>query len=76
MTWASVRLCAIGAVAAMGPGTARDLAIYFSTIAPKERLRQRGQDYHSGAASPMPLVANTLGPAEIEALVSYRSFVQ
>jgi len=120
-----------GAVAALGPGAARDLAIYFSTIAPKAandgrrdvatigrkiyiegipeanivscyachgpnaegirdiprlgglayfylkaRLRQWGQGYHSGAASPMPMVASTLGADEIEALASYLSFVQ
>jgi len=120
-----------GAVAALGPQAARDLAAYFATIAPKpandgdrdlaargrtiylegipeaniascyachgpnaegvrdiprlgglayfylkERLEQWGQGYHSGLASPMPLVARQLGPNEIEALASYLSFVK
>ncbi len=120
-----------GAVAALGPQAARDLAAYFATIAPKpandgdrnlaargrtiylegipeaniascyachgpnaegvrdiprlgglayfylkERLVQWGQGYHSGPASPMPLVARQLGPNEIEALASYLSFVK
>ncbi|MEO8317571.1 MAG: c-type cytochrome [Bradyrhizobium sp.] len=120
-----------GAVAALDPGAVRDLANYFSTIAPKAandgrrdiaaigrkiyiegipeanivscyachgpnaegirdiprlgglayfylkgRLRQWGQGYHSAAGSPMPMVASTLGPDEIEALASYLSFVQ
>jgi len=42
----------------------------------KGRLQQWGQGYHSGMASPMPLVASTLGPDEIEALASYLSFVK
>jgi cytochrome c553 len=42
----------------------------------KERLEQWGQGYHSGPASPMPLVARHLGPDEIEALASYLSFVK
>ena len=41
----------------------------------KRRLQQWGQGYHSRANSPMPLVASTLGPEEIEALASYLSFV-
>jgi cytochrome c553 len=120
-----------GAVAALRPYEARDLAIYFATIAPKaandgdrdlaargrtiylegipeanivscyachgpnaegvrdiprlgglayfylkSRLEQWGQGYHSGTASPMPLVANSLGANEIEALASYLSFVK
>lgn len=120
-----------GAVAALRPHEARDLAIYFATIVPKPandgdrdlaargraiyldgipeanivscyachgpnaegvrdiprlgglayfylkgRLEQWGQGYHSGTASPMPLVASTLGPNEIEALASYLSFVK
>jgi cytochrome c553 len=120
-----------GAVAALGPQAARDLADYFATIPPKPandgdrdlaargraiymdgipeaniascyachgpngeglrdiprlgglaytymkaRLEQWGQGYHSGAGTPMPLVARSLGPAEIEALTSYLSFVK
>lgn len=42
----------------------------------KGRLEQWGQGYHSGTASPMPLVARALGPNEIEALASYLSFVK
>ena len=42
----------------------------------KLRLQQWGQGYHSRPESPMPLVASTLGPDEIEALASYLSFVQ
>jgi len=42
----------------------------------KARLEQWGQGYHSTAGSPMPLVANHLGPTEIEALASYLSFVK
>ena len=120
-----------GAVAGLGPYTARDLAAYFASLPPKPandgdaslasrgrtiylegipeanivscyachgpnaegirdiprlgglayfyikaRLEQWGQGYHSSAASPMPLVASTLGPNEIEALASYLSFVK
>jgi cytochrome c553 len=120
-----------GAVAALGPQAARDLADYFSTIPPrpandgdrdlatsgraiymagipeaniascyachgpngegirdiprlgglaysylKARLEQWGQGYHSGEGTPMPIVARQLGPAEIEALASYLSFVK
>jgi cytochrome c553 len=120
-----------GAVAALRPDAARDLAIYFSTLPPKaandghsdavaagrkifiegipeanivscyachgpnaegireiprlgglsyaylkRRLQQWGQGYHSGPESPMPLVASTLGPDEVEALASYLSFVK
>jgi len=119
------------AVAALSPQAARDLAIYFATIAPKAandgdrnlaakgktiyldgipesnvvscyachgpnaegvrdiprlgglayfylkgRLEQWGQGYHSGTASPMPMVASHLAPEEIEALASYLSFVK
>jgi cytochrome c553 len=42
----------------------------------KARLEQWGQGYHSVAGSPMPGVARSLGPAEIEALASYLSFVK
>ncbi len=42
----------------------------------KARLEQWGQGYHSVAGSPMPMVARPLGPAEIEALASYLSFVR
>jgi cytochrome c553 len=42
----------------------------------KERLEQWGQGYHSGVGTPMPIVARSLGPAEIEALASYLSFVK
>jgi|SRR5665213_1638071 len=120
-----------GAVAALSPNAAHDLAIYFATITPKAandgdrdlatrgraiylegipeaniaacyachgpdaegvrdiprlgglayfylkgRLEQWGQGYHSGAESPMPMVASHLGPDEIKALASYLSFVK
>jgi cytochrome c553 len=42
----------------------------------KRRLEEWGQGYHSAPESPMPLVASTLGPDEIEALASYLSFVR
>jgi len=42
----------------------------------KRRLEEWGQGYHSTVASPMPLVAGSLGPEEIEALASYLSFVK
>jgi cytochrome c553 len=42
----------------------------------KRRLQEWGQGYHSAPMSPMPLVASTLGPDEIEALASYLSFVR
>jgi cytochrome c553 len=42
----------------------------------KARLEQWGQGYHSTPGSPMPMVASTLGPNEIEALASYLSFVK
>ena len=42
----------------------------------KARLEQWGQGYHSAAGSPMPIVARTLGPDEIEALTSFLSFVR
>jgi cytochrome c553 len=120
-----------GAVAALGPHAARDLAIYFASIVPKPandgdrnlaakgrtiylegipesnivscyachgpnaegvrdiprlgglayfylkgRLEQWREGYHSTPGSPMPMVANSLGPNEIEALASYLSFVK
>lgn len=42
----------------------------------KTRLVQWGQGYHSGMGTPMPIVARSLGPSEIEALASYLSFVR
>ncbi len=42
----------------------------------RARLEQWGQGYHSVPGSPMPLAASPLGPAEIEALSSYLSFVR
>ena len=42
----------------------------------KRRLEEWGQGYHSAQASPMPLVASTLGRDQIEALASYLSFVR
>jgi cytochrome c553 len=42
----------------------------------KRRLEEWGQGYHSTPGSPMPMVASSLGPDEIEALASYLSFVQ
>ncbi len=42
----------------------------------KRRLKEWGQGYHSTPESPMPMVASTLGPDEIEALASYLSFVR
>ncbi len=42
----------------------------------KRRLEEWRQGYHSATASPMPTVANSLGPDEIEALASYLSFVK
>ena len=42
----------------------------------KRRLEEWGQGYHSAPESPMPLVASTLGPDDIEALASSLSFVR
>jgi cytochrome c553 len=42
----------------------------------KRRLEEWDQGYHSSTSSPMPMVASTLGPNEIEALASYLSFVK
>lgn len=42
----------------------------------KARLEQWGKGYHTVVGSPMPLVSRPLGPAEIEALASYLSFVR
>ena len=42
----------------------------------KRRLQEWGQGYHSAAASPMPQVASTLSPDDIEALSSYLSFAK
>jgi cytochrome c553 len=41
----------------------------------KTRLEQWGEGYHA-AAGPMPRIANTLSPHEINALASYLSFVK
>ena len=41
----------------------------------KKRLEQWGEGYHA-TAEPMPRIANTLSPYEIEALASYLSFVR
>jgi len=42
----------------------------------KRRLQEWGEGYHSGSQFPMPQVATTLGPNEIEALASYLSFAK
>jgi cytochrome c553 len=42
----------------------------------KARLQQWGQGYHSTPGSPMPIVARSLAPDEIEALTSYLSFIR
>jgi cytochrome c553 len=42
----------------------------------KRRLQEWGEGYHSAPASPMPLVASTLSPDDIEALASYLSFAR
>lgn len=42
----------------------------------KRRLAQWGQGYHSAPDSPMPRVAVSLSPDQIEALASYLSFVR
>src|ERR1019366_531473 len=42
----------------------------------KRRLQEWGQGYHSAPKSPMPMVASTLGPDEVDALASYLSFVK
>jgi cytochrome c553 len=41
----------------------------------KERLEQWGAGYHA-AAGPMPQIASTLSPNDIDALASYLSFVE
>jgi cytochrome c553 len=41
----------------------------------KKRLEDWGEGYHA-AAGPMPRIANTLSPREINALASYLSFVK
>jgi cytochrome c553 len=41
----------------------------------KTRLEQWGEGYHA-AARPMPRIANTLSPHEVNALASYLSFVK
>jgi cytochrome c553 len=120
-----------GAVAALSPQQARDLADYFSTLPPraagdgdpalmaagkeiyelgipesnvvsclvchgpnaqgvrdiprlgglafsylKRRLAQWGEGYHAAGSWPMPRVARSLSPEEIDALASYLSFVK
>jgi cytochrome c553 len=120
-----------GAVAALSPQSARELADYFSTLPPKaagdgdparaaagkeiyelgipesnvvsclvchgpnaegvrdiprlggltysylkRRLAQWGEGYHAVGAWPMPRVARSLSPEEIDALASYLSFVK
>jgi cytochrome c553 len=42
----------------------------------KTRLRQWGEGYHAAAEPPMPQVARTLSPDDVEALASYLSFVK
>ncbi len=119
-----------GATANLSPGTAHDLAMYFSTLPPKaandgnaelvaagrtiyeqgipdanivsclvchgpnaegvreiprlgglaysylkKRLEQWGEGFHA-AAEPMPRIARSLSPNEIEALASYLSYVE
>jgi cytochrome c553 len=41
----------------------------------KKRLEQWGEGYHA-AAEPMPRIASTLSPNEIEAIASYLSFIK
>ena len=120
-----------GAVAALSPQSARDLANYFSTLPPraaddgdqglvatgkmiyesgipdsnvvsclvchgpnaegvrdiprlgglaysylKRRLAQWGEGYHATGSYPMPRVARSLSPDEIDALASYLSFIK
>jgi cytochrome c553 len=120
-----------GAVAALSPQSARELADYFSTLPPKaasdgdpglvetgktiyelgipdsnvvsclvchgpnaegvreiprlgglaysylkRRLAQWGEGYHAVGAYPMPRVARSLSPNEIDALASYLSFIK
>jgi cytochrome c553 len=42
----------------------------------KRKLKQWNEGYHAAAEPPMPFVASTLSPNEIEALASYLSFVK
>ncbi len=120
-----------GAAAKLDPGTARDLAVYFSTLEAepakdgdqelvtigktiyeegmpeanivacvachgpnaegireiprlagqsyhylKRILKQWGEGYHANAGPPMPGIASTLAPEQIEALASYLSYVR
>jgi cytochrome c553 len=120
-----------GAVAALSPQSARDLATYFSMLLPKaaddgdpglaatgktiyelgipdsnvvsclvchgpsaegvreiprlgglaysylqRRLAQWGEGYHAAGSYPMPRVARSLSPDEIDALASYLSFIK
>jgi cytochrome c553 len=42
----------------------------------RDRLEQWNEGYHASATYPMPKVARSLSPAEVEALASYLSFVR
>jgi cytochrome c553 len=42
----------------------------------RDRLEQWNAGYHATAAYPMPKVARSLSPAEVEALASYLSFAR
>lgn len=42
----------------------------------RQRLQQWNEGYHSAVPSPMPVVARSLSPDEVEALASYLSFVR
>jgi cytochrome c553 len=42
----------------------------------KRRLEQWGEGYHTAAKFPMPRIASSLSPDQIEALASYLSFVR
>lgn len=42
----------------------------------KRRLEEWGQGYHSAVAFPMPLIASSLSPDDVDALASYLSFVR
>jgi cytochrome c553 len=42
----------------------------------KRRLAQWGEGYHAAGSYPMPRVARSLSPNEIDALASYLSFIK
>jgi cytochrome c553 len=78
-----------GAVTALSPHSARELATYFSTLPPKaanggdpdysylkRRLAQWGAGYHALGTYPMPRVARSLSTGEVDALASYLSFIK